>query len=130
MIRPEHVGIMVKNMDQSIAFYEEVLGFTLRVKTAIHSKEIAFLTHEGLPGFEVELLRDLNQAASYAEQGIVNHLAFAVEDYEQTIAELRAKGVQFLADQPTIGEGGRRAIRFAGPNKEVLQIVEKKKETL
>ncbi|WP_158068819.1 VOC family protein [Domibacillus epiphyticus] len=126
MFTPEHTGIMVSNMDESIAFYEEILGFTLRVKSKTATKEIAFLSHDRLPGFEVELLLDLDPKHSYAEQGIVNHLAFSVDDYDQAMAELQRKGIPFLADQPTIGEGGRRAIRFAGPNKEVLQIVEKK----
>lgn len=45
----EHVGIMVSNMDKSIHFYESIFNFKLRIRVYNNGKEIAFLSHDGLP---------------------------------------------------------------------------------
>jgi len=121
----EHVGIMVSDMDESIQFYESLLGFNVRVRANVGQKELVFLTHNGLPGFEIELIYEILPVISYSEHGLVNHLAFVVEDLEQTMEDFIQKGVIFQADKPKNGIG-RKTIRFKGPNGEVLQLVEER----
>ena len=124
--RIEHVGVMVSDMDESISFYEHLLGFKLRIRVMNNQKEIAFLSHDGLPGFEIELLHDLSPTTSYSEYGLVNHLAFIVSNMDKTILDYKQKGIVFETDDPKRGINGRKTIRFRGPNKEVLQLVEER----
>lgn len=124
--RVEHVGIMVSDMDESINFYENLLNFKLSVRVTNNQKEIVFLSHEGLPGFELELIRDLHPSTSYSEHGLVNHLAFVVSDMDKTISSYKEKGIVFETEEPKRGINGRKTIRFWGPNKEVLQLVEER----
>ncbi|MGG2090745.1 VOC family protein [Priestia aryabhattai] len=124
--RIEHVGIMVSDMDESISFYEHLLGFKLRIRVMNNQKEIAFLSHDGLPGFEIELLHDLSPTTSYSEYGLVNHLAFSVSNMDKTILDYKQKGIVFETDEPKRGINGRKTIRFRGTNKEVLQLVEER----
>jgi lactoylglutathione lyase len=126
--RIEHAGIMVSDMDESIHFYENLLGFKLRVRVMNNQKEIVFLSHDGLPGFEIELIRDLQPTTSYSDYGLVNHLAFIVSDMDKTVSYYRQQGIVFETDEPKRGINGRRTIRFRGPNKEVLQLVEERIE--
>ncbi|KAA9016963.1 VOC family protein [Niallia endozanthoxylica] len=121
----EHVGIMVSDMEESIQFYESLLGFNVRVRANVGQKELVFLTHHGLPGFEIELIREISPVTSYSEHGLVNHLAFVVEDLQQAMEDFIQKGVIFQSDQPKNGIG-RKTIRFKGPNGEVLQLVEER----
>ncbi|HWO95405.1 MAG TPA: VOC family protein [Bacillus sp. (in: firmicutes)] len=126
--RIEHVGIMVSDMDESIHFYETFFGFKMRVRVINTQKEIAFLSHDGLPGFEIELIRDLQPAALYSEDGLVNHLAFMVSDMDKAISYYKQRGIVFETDEPKRGINGRKTIRFRGPNKEMLQLVEERIE--
>lgn len=126
--RIEHVGIMVSNMDESITFYETLLGFQLRVRVKNEEKEIAFLSHNGLPGFEIELLHDLQLTTSYSAYGLVNHVAFIVHDIEEIISYYKQKGIVFETEKPKYGINGRKTIRFRGLDGEILQLVEEKKE--
>lgn len=85
---------------------------------------MVFLTHSGLPDFEVELISELISSTAYSTQGLVNHLAFAVEDFDTVVEEMKAKGIVFEREYPKIGMKNRKTIRFIGPSGETLQLVE------
>jgi lactoylglutathione lyase len=125
--RVEHVGIIVSDMDESIKFYEDMLNFKVRVRVMTGDKELTFLTHQGLPEFEIELIRDVQVTTNYSKNGLVNHLAFVIENMEKTINDCRKKGIIFLSSEPKQGINGRQTIRFKGPNGEILQFVEERK---
>ena len=124
--RVEHVGIMASDMEESIRFYETLFQFKLRVRVNNGQKEIVFLSHDGLPGFEIELIRDLQPTTLYAEHGLVNHLAFVVDNIEQVISYCKQKGIVFETNEPKRGINDRKTIRFRGPNGEILQLVEER----
>ena len=128
MIRKmEHVAIMVRDMDQSIQFYSDIFGFSVRLRGSKPDREMAFLYLESQPDMEIELIQEKTAATEYSETGIVNHLAFTVENIDETITFLKEKEIIFTSDEvkPTL-EGGRM-ILFHGPSRELLQLVEKVK---
>jgi lactoylglutathione lyase len=115
-------------MDESIRFYEQFLGFKMTTRFISNGKELAFLSHEGMPEFEIELIRDLQPTISYSGDGLVNHIAFIVDDMEETMSYYRQHGIVFETEEPKRGMNGRRTIRFRGPNNEALQLVEERTE--
>lgn len=121
----EHTAIMVQDMERSIQFYCDVLGFNVRLRGRKPDREMAFLYLESQPDMEIELICDVGSAVGYNEDGIVNHLAFTVNDIEAAIGYLKDKRVEFCSDEikPTL-EGGRM-ILFWGPSRELLQLVER-----
>ncbi|GIN20486.1 VOC family protein [Siminovitchia fordii] len=121
----EHTAIMVQDMERSIQFYCDVLGFNVRLRGRKPDREMAFLYLESQPDMEIELICDVDSAVGYSEDGIVNHLAFTVHDIEAAIGYLKDKRVEFCSDEikPTL-EGGRM-ILFWGPSRELLQLVER-----
>ncbi|WP_419888290.1 VOC family protein [Neobacillus niacini] len=128
MIRKmEHVSIMVRDMDQSIRFYSEIFGFNVRLRGSKSDREMAFLYLESQPDMEIELIHEKKEKLKYIETGIVNHLAFTVENIDETIQFLKEKEIIVTSDmvKPTL-DGGRM-IFFHGPSRELLQLVEKVK---
>ena len=126
MIRKmEHVAIIVKDMDQSIQFYSEMFGFTVRLRGNNPNREMAFLYLEAQPDMEIELIQDIDPVGEYDESGIVNHLAFTVDDLEASIRYYREKGIVFTSEEPKPTLEGGRMILFKGPNEELLQFVER-----
>ena len=120
----EHTAIIVKNMEESIQYYREMFGFILRVSGKNERREMAFLYHPNQKSFEIELIRDLLPQDPYSERGIVNHLAFTVEDIKEAITYYGNKGVQFHSEQINTAIDGAKTIFFSGPNGELLQLVE------
>jgi len=117
----EHIGVMVKNMDESIRFYTETIGMRLDRRVPLNeSLELAFLTFPGQENIEVELIGRFD--GTLTENGIVNHIAFTVDDIEGEIARLKAAGVTMIDNEPRTILHGIKIAFFYGPNGEKLEL--------
>jgi lactoylglutathione lyase len=122
--KAEHIAIIVTDMDRSIEFYGGMLGYKLRIRGQNPRREMAFLYHENQTGFEIELIRDLQPEGEYSDKGIVNHLAFTVDNIEEAMDYYRSKGIQFNSNKPNTAIDGAQTIFFTGPDQELLQFVQ------
>ena len=107
--RTVDVAITCSNFEESLHFYRDVLGFEIVVDTEI-SGEIATRLGVAPRGFhQVRLqagdslikLMDIESPPPPAPHGFasgVRWITVYVEDIDSTIAELKKKGVEFLAD--------------------------------
>jgi len=123
----EHTAIIVGNMDETIHYYGDMFGFKVRLQGSNEKREMAFLYLEEQPGIEIELIRDIDPIGEYNKSGIVNHLAFTVENINKAIQHYKSKGIEFLSPEPQPTLEGGRMILFHGPNDELLQLVERVK---
>ncbi|MGG0452470.1 VOC family protein [Priestia megaterium] len=123
----EHTAIIVGNMDETIHYYCDMFGFKVRLQGSNEKREMAFLYLEEQPGIEIELIRDIDPIEEYNKSGIVNHLAFTVENINKAIQHYKSKGIEFLSPEPQPTLEGGRMILFHGPNEELLQLVERVK---
>jgi lactoylglutathione lyase len=121
----EHTAIIVSDMDHTIQYYSDMFGFKVRLRGSSKTREMAFLYLEEQPSMEIELIRDMDPLDEYNKSGIVNHLAFAVEEINQAISYYEKKGIKFLSDQPKSTLEGGLMILFYGPNGELLQLIER-----
>ena len=115
----DHIGIAVKDLDERVTYYTNVLGMKLINVEEVESEKVkvAFIdagnTH-------IELLEPLTKESAiykYLEkrgEGI-HHIALAVTDIEQEMARMRAEGARLLSEEPKIGAGGAKAV-FIPPN--------------
>ena len=109
----DHVGIVVHNLDDALATYCGLLGFRLleRLDAPAHGVETAFLdAGHGT----IELLSPTDSESGTARflarrgEG-AHHICFAVEDIEQVLDELRARGVRLVDETPRQGIHGKVA---------------------
>jgi lactoylglutathione lyase len=116
----EHIGINVSDMDRSIKFYTEVLGLNLRTRVRLSEQsELAFLA---IGDAELELVAT-GGAIEHARQGVVNHLAFTVDDVSTVLAHLKKHAVHLLNDEPIVIEPlGVKIAFFHGPDGEKLEL--------
>jgi len=123
----DHIGIAVKTIDQAGKFYTDVLGLKIQdIENVAEQKvNVAFLP---ITDSEVELIEsthDDGPVAKFIEargEGI-QHIAFRVENIEDALAELKAKGVRLIDQQPRKGAGGAR-IAFIHPKETNGVLVE------
>ncbi|EPD53661.1 methylmalonyl-CoA epimerase [Paenisporosarcina sp. HGH0030] len=118
MKKVDHIGIAVKNLDETIPYYTETLGLTvLKIEeVASESVRVAFIDAGNV---KLELLEPMSEQSaihSFIEkkgEGI-HHIAFGVEGIDERMIELREKGVRILNEQPKIGAGGAQ-VAFLHP---------------
>lgn len=116
--RIDHIGIAVKSIEETLAFYEEALGLKVATTEAEADQRVvvAFLP---AGESEVELVEPIDDDGPVARfinkrgEGI-HHICFEVTDIEKALARLEEKGVQLIDRQPYIGTGGKK-IAFIHP---------------
>ena len=86
-----HVTITVKNMEESMLFYRDILGLPVKRQfSPMPGTEIVFLGNDGET--EIELIR--NQARTDIAVGRDISLGFSVESVEKTMESLRQRGIE------------------------------------
>lgn len=115
--RVDHVGIAVKNLDESVKFYES-LGFkaTGYEVVAEQKVKVAFLP---CGDSEIELLESTEPdgpIARFIEKNGpgIQHVAIRVDDIDKALEELKAKEVRLIDQVPRYGAGNAR-IAFVHP---------------
>lgn len=116
-----HVTYSVKNLDESMEFYQEVIGLSLNSRFAAGDNiEIAFL---GSGGTEVELI--CNKSKEGIDNGRDISLGFEVESLEETIEFLSQKGI---ASGDIVSFGPKaRCIFISDPDGMRVQLMEYRK---
>lgn len=106
----EHIGIAVKNLEESIAWYERVLG--LKCYAIEEVKEQKVKTAFFMVGqTKIELLESTDPEGPIGKfiekkgEGI-HHLAFAVKNLKTALTEVEQQGVQLIDKTPRQGAEG------------------------
>ncbi|WP_168122351.1 VOC family protein [Paenibacillus sp. HB172176] len=117
----EHVGVVVKSIEESAAFYEKTLGLELKeLRQPGPNVRLGFL---GFPDDEASIIEFVERSnAEPASEGVVNHIAFAVDDIEKEAARITALGAAFLNERIITTGDGTRFTFFAGPDGERLEL--------
>ncbi|MGP4012341.1 VOC family protein [Streptomyces sp. 4N124] len=123
-LRTGHLGLNVTDLDRSLAFYRDVLGFGLIAEGKEDDRRYAFL---GTDGHLVLTLWQQAQQPYDSERAGLHHLAFEADSIEQVReyeAALRAYGVDFAYDGVVAhGEGAASGgIFFHDPDGTRLEI--------
>lgn len=109
----DHIGIGVKNLDEAVRLYRDVLGFKLEAIHVVKKRKvkIAFLSAGGETRIElVEPLDNESFMAKFiAEHGEgIHHVAVKVGNLDAALKELEGKGLTFVDTLPRMGVGGVR----------------------
>ncbi|HHX03882.1 MAG TPA: methylmalonyl-CoA epimerase [Tissierellia bacterium] len=126
-LKLDHIGIAVKDLDEALPFWQEVMGLELVGTEVVEEQKVkvAFLP---VGDTEIELLESTAEDGPIARfierngEGI-QHLAFRVENIEEGIAFMKEKGMRMIDEKPRYGAGGAK-IAFLHPKSSKGILVE------
>lgn len=129
--RLHHVGISVADLEATVGWYREKLGFeTLyRFELPDFGMKVAFL---GLGDFRVEVfeIEGASPLPDHAREALtdlgvhgVKHVALAVDDLDGAMAELEDRGVEFATEVMEVTDsGGERYAFFRDNNGFLIEL--------
>ena len=123
----EHIGIAVKNLDDAIKLYEKLLGLECykiedvadqKVRTAfflIGQTKIELLESTDSDGPIVKFIEKRGEG--------IHHIAFSVNDIEETLIEAEQAGITLIDKKPRKGADGLD-IAFLHPKSTAGTLIE------
>ncbi len=114
--RIAHIGVGVKDTDKAKTLYQEMFSLPVSHEELLGELKIAFVP---IGQTNVELVQStepdgiMNRFIEKKGEGI-HHIAFEVEDIDQALEELKAKGVPLIDQQARPGAHQAR-IAFLNP---------------
>ena len=129
----DHIGIMTNDLQQSVKFYTDVLGFSVSRKIEMAEAGLSAVFVEK-DGSTIELMKYLGKNVPNRSEGaelkiggssipINDHISFSVDDIESTVSEFKEKGIIFDLD-PIQLEGGMKLASFKDPNGVQIELIE------
>jgi len=116
--RIDHVGVAVSDLDAAAALYEGTFGMPLAHRETVESQGVEAALLDVGEG-HVELLQPLdteNVVGRFIErrgEGL-HHVAYAVDDIDATLEQLKRSGVELIDEQARVGIRGSR-VAFLDP---------------
>src|SRR6185503_11819563 len=114
--RIDHLGIAVPALGPAVSLYE-ALGFKVDASHDVPTEKVrtAFLP---VGESHLELLEPTDPTSVIArfleKRAGLHHVCVLVDDIEQSLADLKARGVPLLDEAPRVGAGGCR-VAFVHP---------------
>lgn len=105
--RIDHLGIAVRSLDETIPYYEDVLGLKLEGREEVESQKVrtAFFAAGEV---HIELLEPTSEespiAAFLEKRGPgIHHIAFATDDINGQLSQAKDKGARLIHEVPFEG---------------------------
>jgi lactoylglutathione lyase len=122
-----HTMVRITDPEKSRAFYE-ALGLEFRRESDIvrNGATEATLYFYGVPGEEVELELTFNHDGSTYDVGTgYGHVAYAVDDLEQTLASLKEQGIEPEREPYRVREGGSLLCFVRDPDEYRIELIDR-----
>jgi methylmalonyl-CoA/ethylmalonyl-CoA epimerase len=123
----EHIGIAVKNLDEAIKFYEDILGLKCYAVEEVADQRVKTAFFQ-IGQTKIELLESTDPEGPIGKfiekrgEGI-HHIAYAAKNLESSLEELKIKGIKLIDEKPRRGAEGLN-IAFIHPKATVSVLTE------
>ena len=121
MLNMAHVGVVVKDLNESISFYTKVLECEISGTSENERLKMVYLS----AGSRIIELLKYKQDDSSRGKGIIDHLAFYVINMEEALKKVEEYGSKMLFDCPR-DMGYQKIMFFLGPDEERIEFIETK----
>jgi catechol 2,3-dioxygenase-like lactoylglutathione lyase family enzyme len=128
----DHIGIITNNLQQSVEFYTDVLGFSISARIEMDDAGFSaiFVEKNGskieLMGYRGEIPKRSEGVEIKMGEGSIpinDHITFSVDDITTTVTQLKEKGVEFSLE-PVQLEGGMKLASFKDPSGVLIELAE------
>ena len=127
MIKIEHIGIAVKNIEEGLKIWEDIFGLRTEKITQVKSQNVKIALIDA-GGAKIELLEPTGEKSPIAKflkkrgEGL-HHICFETKDIETTVATLKKKGIMLIDKSPRPGAFSKKIV-FLHPSSSQGVLIE------
>jgi glyoxylase I family protein len=121
-MRWNHTGIKTANVEKSLHFYCDILGFRILEEVVILNKKYIFVGNDTVK-IEIEEKKSDDAQVDMKDHAGLYHLCFTVDDIEKTAAELNEKKVEFGLPVSQFMPG-RKIAFIRDPDGVIIQLIQ------
>ena len=130
--KPYHLGLRVPDFEAAIAWYTETLDFRLVHSWPVGDKTFGFLAAPMDDSFSLEVIGGPGANSRSSQENLADtlkiqgwhHLCFQVASVDDTIAELKRRGVTIVSEPRDVPEIRSRFAFFADPWNNLLEVIQ------
>jgi len=134
-----HTGIVVEDLETSMCFYRDLLGFQVKkqmeesgsfINTILDLERVAVTTVKmaAPDGQMIELLKFKTHPSRKSARSIndigITHIAFTVDDIDRKYQQLAGAGISFVSPPQTSRDGLARVTFCRAPEGTFIELVE------
>ena len=106
----DHIAIVVRNIEEKLPLYLDVLGFTLKnIEEVPHMGVRVAMLNSKAGTTHMELVQPVQEGtgvARFLEKGeVIHHVCLLVDDLQSELNRLKDRGVRLIDQSPRKGEG-------------------------
>lgn len=122
MSKVAHIGLIVKDIERSCQFYQELCG--CKFEEMSYESDLVKIQFLSADGVLIEVLQHLKpDPVENRWRGVVDHIAFLVDDVEAVLAKMRSAGVTVL-EGPRLSIIGAMIAFVEGPDGERVEFIQ------
>ncbi len=134
ILKIDHLGIAVKNLDEAVKLYKDILGLELVKVEEVPEEKVRIAMFKVGESY-IELLEGTSPESAISKfiekrgEGI-HHIALRVDNIREAVKELKNK-VKLVYEEPRTVAKGERTITFIHPKSAhgvLLELVERREE--
>lgn len=116
----DHIGIAVKNIDDHIPYYRDILQLEFLGIKSVESQKIRTAIFKIADGTVLEVFEPTDSTTSIAKfiekrgEGL-HHICFGVENIEQALEQVKTQNIKLINEVPFIGAKGLK-VAFLHPS--------------
>ena len=116
----DHIGIVVKNIEQHIPYYRDILGLSFEGIKTVESQKIRTAVFKISDGTVIEVFEPTDPSTSIAKfiekrgEGI-HHICFGVKNIEEALEQAKKHDIKLINEEPFIGAKGLK-VAFLHPS--------------
>ncbi|MDV7764316.1 VOC family protein [Peribacillus sp. CSMR9] len=124
--RVDHIGVVVRDLEESITFYQDVLD--LKVKSRVlHTNgviQLAFLGYNDSDETEIELIQGYSD--TLPSEATIHHFAITVDDIEKEYDRIKSlDNIELIDEEIVTLPNGYRYFYIYGPEKEWIEFFQR-----
>ena len=119
-----HAMIRVSNLEKSLEFYKEILGFDIVKELRLEDCTLYYLGCKESGDFQIELTDNDEKVDGYENGNAFGHFAFAADDLTEVAKKMKKMGIDWLYEPYELSKINSKIAFLKDPDGNEIELIQ------